>query len=76
MRGIHYQIIQPQDKLVRVMHDAVPDVAMDPSHRSLTLAKRPQNSCLSNEKLDARFTVRLAPWEMALDEAMRSLSMS
>jgi dTDP-4-dehydrorhamnose reductase len=40
-----------------------------------TPAKRPQNSCLSNEKLGARFAVRLAPWETALDEALRRLAL-
>jgi dTDP-4-dehydrorhamnose reductase len=39
-----------------------------------TPAKRPLNSCLSNEKLEARFAVRLAPWESALDEALRRLA--
>lgn len=41
-----------------------------------TPAKRPQNSCLSNEKLDARFAVRLASWDTALDEALRRLALS
>ena len=40
-----------------------------------TPAKRPHNSCLSNEKLHARFAVRLAPWETALDEALRRLAL-
>ena len=36
-------------------------------------AKRPQNSVLSNAKLDARFGVQLAPWQDALDEVLVKL---
>ena len=36
-------------------------------------AMRPHNSVLSNEKLFERFGVRLAPWELALDEVMGKL---
>ena len=39
-----------------------------------TPAKRPQNSMLSNEKLDHIFGVRLAPWETALDEVLAAIS--
>lgn len=39
-----------------------------------TPAKRPLNSCLSNEKLEARFAVRLSSWDTALDEAMHRLT--
>ncbi len=39
-----------------------------------TPAKRPQNSVLSNEKLQHRFSVRLAPWEAALDEVLTAIS--
>lgn len=39
-----------------------------------TPAKRPLNSCLSTEKLEARFSVRLAPWGTALDEVLRRLA--
>jgi dTDP-4-dehydrorhamnose reductase len=35
-----------------------------------TPAKRPQNSVLSNEKLNRRFGVKLAPWERALDDVL------
>jgi dTDP-4-dehydrorhamnose reductase len=38
-------------------------------------AGRPQNSVLSNEKLHACLGVRLSPWEPALDEALRILTM-
>jgi dTDP-4-dehydrorhamnose 3,5-epimerase len=36
LRGLHYQIIQPQGKLVRVTHGAVLDVAVDLRRSSLT----------------------------------------
>ena len=39
-----------------------------------TAAKRPHNSVLSNAKLEARFAVRLASWEAALDEVLLRLS--
>jgi len=39
VRGIHYQVIQPQGKLVRVTHGAALDVAVDLRRSSLTFAK-------------------------------------
>ncbi len=39
LRGIHYQIIQPQGKLVRVTHGAVLDVAVDLRRSSPTFAR-------------------------------------
>jgi dTDP-4-dehydrorhamnose reductase len=45
------------------------------SSEYLTAAKRPQNSVLSNEKLRARFGIRLASWESALGEVVRRLTM-
>jgi len=39
-----------------------------------TPARRPLNSVLSNEKLAARFGVRLAPWETALDTVLAAVS--
>jgi dTDP-4-dehydrorhamnose reductase len=39
-----------------------------------TPAKRPRYSVLSNAKLEARFGLRLAPWESALDEVIKALS--
>jgi dTDP-4-dehydrorhamnose 3,5-epimerase len=39
LRGIHYQIIQPQGKLVRVTHGAVLDVAVDLRRSSATFGR-------------------------------------
>jgi dTDP-4-dehydrorhamnose 3,5-epimerase len=39
LRGIHYQITQPQGKLVRVTHGAVLDVAVDLRSSSSTFGK-------------------------------------
>jgi dTDP-4-dehydrorhamnose 3,5-epimerase len=39
LRGIHYQIAQPQGKLVRITHGAVLDVAVDLRRSSPTFAK-------------------------------------
>jgi dTDP-4-dehydrorhamnose 3,5-epimerase len=39
LRGIHYQVTQPQGKLVRVTHGAVLDVAVDLRRSSATFGK-------------------------------------
>jgi dTDP-4-dehydrorhamnose 3,5-epimerase len=39
IRGIHYQVVQPQGKLIRVTHGAVFDVAVDLRRGSATFAK-------------------------------------
>jgi dTDP-4-dehydrorhamnose reductase len=53
--------------------EKTPELVAIPSEAYPTPAKRPLNSALSNEKLHARFGVRLAEWSAALDEAMREL---
>lgn len=50
-----------------------PSVNPIPTSQYPTPAKRPLNSALSNEKLHAKFGVRLASWESALDEVMASI---
>jgi dTDP-4-dehydrorhamnose 3,5-epimerase len=39
LRGVHYQVVQPQGKLIRVTHGAVFDVAVDLRRGSPTFAK-------------------------------------
>lgn len=39
LRGIHYQVVRPQGKLIRVMHGAVLDVAVDLRRSSPTFAR-------------------------------------
>lgn len=53
-----------------------PEVAPISSHEYPTPAKRPRNSIMSNEKLNARFGISLAPWESALDHAMERLKLN
>ena len=51
----------------------IPEVSPIPTSQYPTPARRPHNSVLSNEKLFARFGVKLAPWDNALDAAMLRL---
>lgn len=53
-----------------------PQVEPIPMSAYPTLAQRPRNSVLSNEKLQARFGVRLRAWESALDEVLQRLAES
>ena len=53
-----------------------PEVAPISSNEYPTPAKRPRNSILSNEKLNARFGISLASWESALDHAMERLKLN
>jgi dTDP-4-dehydrorhamnose reductase len=50
-----------------------PQLTAIPTRDYPTPATRPQNSVLSNAKLRARFGVRLAKWETALEEALQTL---
>jgi dTDP-4-dehydrorhamnose reductase len=50
-----------------------PQVVPIPTGDYPTPAKRPQNSVLSNARLQERFGVALAPWEQALDAVMERL---
>lgn len=52
----------------------VPAVRPVTSAEYITPATRPKNSVLSNEKLHARFGVRLASWETALDAVIARLA--
>jgi dTDP-4-dehydrorhamnose reductase len=52
----------------------MPEVNPISSSEYPTPARRPQNSCLSNERLSARFGVQLAPWEAALDAVILRLT--
>jgi dTDP-4-dehydrorhamnose reductase len=52
----------------------IPSVNPIPSSKYPAAARRPQYSALSNEKLYARFSIRLAPWESALDAVIRGLT--
>jgi dTDP-4-dehydrorhamnose reductase len=53
-----------------------PEVAPISSNEYPTSAKRPMNSVMSNEKLNARFGIRLASWESALDHTMESVKLN
>ena len=59
-----------------LLNGKAPQVNPIPSSAYPTAAKRPMNSTLSNEKLHARFGVRLAPWQSALDQVMQQLEAS
>ena len=53
-----------------------PEVAPISSDEYPTPAKRPMNSVMSNEKLNARFGIRLASWESALDHTMERVKLN
>jgi dTDP-4-dehydrorhamnose reductase len=57
-----------------LLHGKVPEVRPIFSAEFITLAKRPRNSVLSNEKLFTRFGIELDSWETALDEVILRLA--
>jgi dTDP-4-dehydrorhamnose reductase len=57
----------------KLLEDRRPEVTPIPSSDYPTPAQRPQNSVLSNARLQERFGVELAPWEQALDAVMARL---
>ncbi len=56
-----------------ILLEKVPEVQPIPTSAYPTAAARPANSVLSNEKLEARFGLRLAGWQAGLDEVMDML---
>jgi dTDP-4-dehydrorhamnose reductase len=50
-----------------------PEVAAIATSEYPTAAKRPRNSVLCNARLNARFGVRLAPWQTALEAVLQEL---
>jgi dTDP-4-dehydrorhamnose reductase len=55
------------------LHVKPPELTPQATKDYPTPAKRPRNSVLSNEKLCARFGVRLASWQTALDDVFEAL---
>ena len=58
----------------KLLDGKVPQVIQIASREYPTPAVRPRNSVLSNDKLEKRFGIRLAPWEAALDAVLEALS--
>lgn len=58
----------------QLLEGKTPTVNAIPSSEFPTPARRPLNSVLSSEKLFSRFSLRLAPWESALDQVLRVVS--
>jgi dTDP-4-dehydrorhamnose reductase len=62
------------DRASALIDGKTPIVNPIPSSQFPTPAKRPQNSVLSNEKLNHRFGQRLVSWESALDEVLHAIA--
>lgn len=56
-----------------LLNDKTPKVKPIATSDYPTPAKRPQNSVLSNDKLQRTFNVCLAPWQSALDEVLAAI---
>lgn len=61
------------DRAERLLEGRRPAVVPIPASDYPTPAQRPQNSVLSNARLQERFGVALAPWEQALDAVIARL---
>jgi dTDP-4-dehydrorhamnose reductase len=59
-----------------VLDMKAPELAPIPAAEFPTPAARPRNSVFSNDKLHRIFSVQLAPWQAALDNAMAQLKAS
>jgi dTDP-4-dehydrorhamnose reductase len=64
------------ERAVGRMGAKAPELTPIPTESYPTPARRPRNSVLSNDKLAARFGVRLRGWEQALDEVFDALANS
>ena len=77
MRHVEHLAIEAHRARARgkgsLLGDKTPEVIPILSKDFPTPATRPHYSILSNEKLAARFAVRLPAWETALDVAMAHL---
>ncbi|MGA8089562.1 MAG: dTDP-4-dehydrorhamnose reductase [Terracidiphilus sp.] len=58
----------------KLLGDKTPKVNPIATSDYPTLAKRPHNSVLSNDKLQRTFNMRLAPWQSALDEVLAAIA--
>lgn len=60
----------------RLIDGKSPEITAIPTSAYPTPAKRPLNSCLSNDKLKATFGIELPPWEIALERVIGALDAS
>lgn len=62
------------ERAERILRTPAPEVVPIPTSEFPTPARRPAYSVLSDEKLFQTFGVRLAPWQIALEEVMVRLA--